>query len=167
MNKRMMAALMAASIMVSFTACNTAKPAETTTEATTEATTTAEEATTTEETTEETTTSEETTTTEEPTVTEESVIETSATATTANKPTAKAKKSSAPSVPKGYKKLYWGKKYGGHKVYIVYNEKKGKALYMGWWKNKWVTLWHDEAGDDYEAWEIQKPGGTTYYEVGN
>ena len=165
MNKRLMAALMAMSIMVSFTACDKAKPVETTTESTTEETT-VEETTTTEETTEETTTAEETTTTVEATVTEESVMETTA-ETTTKAPTSKAKKSSAPTLPKGYKKLYWNKTFKGHKVYIAYKEYKGAITYKGWWKNKWVTLDYDEAEPSYQGWSIATKPYTLYYEVGN
>ena len=165
MNKRVMAALMAASIMFSFAACDKAAK---TSETTTEETTTVEETTTTEETTteEETTTTEETTTSSVETTTVVEDVTESTTATT-QAPTAKAKKSSAPSVPKGYKKLYWGKKFKGHMVYLAYKEAKGGIYYKGWWKNKWVDLAYDEAEPDYEGWSLAKKPYTLYYERGN
>ena len=127
--------------------------------------TTIEETTTT--TTEETTTSAETgtTTTEENTTTEETTSESTTAATTKKT----AKKSSVPSVPKGYKKLYWGKKFEGHKVYLVYKYGKGTISYKGYWKGSWVELEYDEASDDYQGWTIRsgKDKHKLYYEVGN
>ena len=170
MSKKIMAALMAAGIMFSFAACNLAgKPSETTAEetTTTEETTT-EETTTSEETTTEETTSEETTVSEETTTVVETTAE-STTATTKAAPADKAtkKKAATPSVPKGYKKVYWNKKFQGHKVYLILKQSKGKLIYKGWWKNKWVDLWYDEAGDDYQGWQIKDSKHTIYYEVGN
>lgn len=144
MSKRIMAALLAASIMCSLTACdflNKAKPTEITTtveETTTEATTTVEETTTEETTAEETTASVETSTTEE------SVSETTTAALTkkpTKKPTPKPKKkvATAPKVPKGYFKDIWGKKYKGRKVYIVRDS--SASVYKGWSNGKWIRLY--------------------------
>ncbi len=144
MSKRIMAALLAASIMCSLTACdflNKAKPTEITTtaeETTTEATTTVEETTTEETTAEETTASVETSTTEE------SVSETTTAAPTkkpTKKPTPKPKKKvvTAPKVPKGYFKDIWGKKYKGRKVYIVRDS--SASVYKGWSNGKWIRLY--------------------------
>lgn len=171
MNKRLMAAIMAAGLICSLTACdflNRAKPTEITTveETTTEETTTVEETTTTEE-----TTTEETTTSEETTTTEESTSETTTAASTAaKKPTKKPTKAPTKpkSAPKGYKKLYWGNKYEGHKVYIAVKYAKGKVYYQGWWKGKWYKLNYD-AGYDYELWEMSGkngPSGDYFYVQG-
>ena len=147
---------------------NNSKLPEPTTEITTiedTTTTTTEETTTSAETTtEETTTSEEATSSEETTTSEETTSE-STTAATTKKTT---KKSSVPSVPKGYKKLYWGKKFEGHKVYLVYKYGKGTISYKGYWKGSWVNLDYDEASDDYQCWSIQsgKDKYKKYYEVG-
>lgn len=149
MSKRIMAALLAASIMCSLTACdflNKAKPTEITTtaeETTTEATTTVEE-TTTEETTAEETTAEETTASVETSTTEESISETTTAAPTkkpTKKPTPKPKKkvATAPKVPKGYFKDIWGKKYKGRKVYIVRDS--SASVYKGWSNGKWIRLY--------------------------
>ena len=170
MSKKITAALMVAGIMLSFAACNLAgKPSETTAEetTTTEETTT-EETTTSEETTTEETTSEETTVSEETTTVVETTAE-STTATTKAAPADKAtkKKAATPSVPKGYKKLYWGKKFGGHAVYLVKQTSKKGISYKGWWKNKWVNLDYDCAEPDYEGWTISGSKGTIYYERGN
>lgn len=162
MNKRLIAALMAAGILVSFTSCDFLtgnKPSETTTavETTEETTTTAEETTTVEE-----------TTTEETSITEETTVisseETSSETTTATPTPAaassekKSKKSSVPSIPKGYKKVKtgWGKKYKGHVVYIVVS-KKNDFTFKGWWKNKWIKLDYDVLGDqEGECWYNDK-----------
>ena len=145
---------------------NKSRLPEPTTEITTiEETTTTEETTAVAETTtEETTTSEEATSSEETTTSEETTSE-STTAATTKKTT---KKSSVPSVPKGYKKLYWGKKFEGHKVYLVYKYGKGTISYKGYWKGSWVNLDYDEASDDYQCWSIQsgKDKYKKYYEVG-
>ena len=162
MNKRLIAALMAAGILVSLSSCDFLtgrKPSEVTTaEQTTEETTT---------TVEETTTAEETTT-EETSITEESTVissEETTSSSAAATPTPEAvsskkttKKSSVPSIPKGYKKVStgWGKKYNGHVVYIVVSKKNGYA-YKGWWKNKWIKLEYDVLGDqDGECWYNDK-----------
>ena len=145
MNKRLIAAIMAAGLICSFTACdflNSKKPEITTTveETTTEeATTTVEESTTTEETTtaEETTTSEETTTTSE-----ETTSETSATKAPTKKPTKAPAKPA--SVPKGWHKEpdAWGIKEKGYTAYVIYSE-KGSG-YKGWYNGKWIKLYVTE-----------------------
>ena len=85
------------------------------------------------------------------------------------KPTSKPKKSSVPKVPKGYKKLYWGKKYNGHKVYLVVKYGKGYVKYLGYWKGSWIVLDYDQAEPDYEGWSLAsgKNKHDLYYEVGN
>jgi RNA polymerase sigma factor (sigma-70 family) len=152
---------------------NDNNPANTSIEATTvQETTTAEETTTVEETTttEETTTVEETTTEETTTSEETTTTETKPSTVTAavKKTTEKpVKKSSVPTVPKGYKKLYWGKKFKGHKVYLVYKYGKGTISYKGYWKGAWISLDYDEASDGYECWTIGsgKYKYTVYYEI--
>lgn len=166
MNKRIISAALAALISISLTSCNLSgsKPGETTAEVTAKETTTAAE-TTSEETTSEETTTEETTVVSEGStvVTEESTAEATSTTTTAAAKTASkktSKKSSAPSIPKGYKKVStgWGKKYKGHVVYIVRNKKSSRAYeFKGWWKNKWIKLEYDALGDDDgEIWYNDK-----------
>ena len=173
MKRRLISAVMAAGILMSFTSCNLLggfNPAETTEETTEE--TTSEETSTSEE-----TTTEETTTTSETTIesTEETVTETTATTAATTKTSiasAKktAKKSSVPSIPKGYKKVSagWGKKYKGHVVYIVRNKKSSRAYeFKGWWKNKWIKLDYDALGDeDGEIWYNDKYTDDYYYHKG-
>lgn len=150
MNKRILAAVIASSMLLSLTSCDlfkgltgqTEKPAITTPSATE-----SEETTTTEATTEETTTtSEETTTTEEPTVSEEvtateesttnSTVTGKAGATATPKP---AKKPS--SIPKGWSKVkqVYGKKYNGKYVYVIMKNYQ----YKGWYNGKWIKLYDD------------------------
>ena len=126
-----------------------------------------EETTTSVETTSEETTSSEETTTEETTSSEETSESTSAATVKATAKT--TKKSSVPSVPKGYKKLYWGKKFNGHKVYLVVKYGKGYIKYLGYWKGSWIVLDYDCAEPDYEGWSISsgKDKYKVYYEVGN
>ena len=161
MNKRLIAAIMAAGLICSFTACdflNSKKPEITTTvedTTTEEATTTVEESTTTEETTtaEETTTSEETTTTSE-----ETTSETSATKAPTKKPTKAPAKPA--SVPKGWHKEpdAWGIKEKGYTAYVIYSE-KGSG-YKGWYNGKWVKLYetrkelHDYEDEDHQYHEV-------------
>ena len=160
MNKRLMAAIMAAGLMCSFTACDflTGKKPEITTTA--EETTTEETTTTVEETTtaEETTTVEETTTSEETaTISEESSLETSATKAPTKKPTKAPAKPA--SVPKGWQKepYAWGNQEKGYKAYVAYN-KKGQPY--GWYQGKWVRLYETSKGlHNYEDEEHQ------YYEA--
>ena len=153
MNKRLMAAIMAAGLICSLTACdflNRTKPTYITTfeETTTEETTTVDETTTTEETTtEETTTSEETTALEE-TSAEETASETAA-ETTAKKPTSKP---SPNKIPKGWTKVtsyygekLWGRKYGKFRIYIIRKGKKYKGFYKGQWRDLYNQC---SAGDE-------------------
>ena len=77
--------------------------------------------------------------------------------------TSKPKKSSAPSVPKGWKKLdtseLWGQKQGGKRIYVIYTGVKNadlttlhKASIKGWKNGKWVKLkWvpDDESSGSY------------------
>ena len=147
MNKRILAILMASSMLFSLASCNllsgTLKP----TSATSEMTTTEEETTTTSETaTEEetTTTSEETTTTEEPTVSEEVTMSEESTSgtTAAGKPTATPKPAKKPSsIPKGWSKVkaVYGKKYNGKIVYVIMKNYQ----YKGWYNGKWIKLYDD------------------------
>ena len=164
MNKRIMSAAMAACIVLSFASCNLVggqHPAETTVTETTEETTessASEVTTTTEETTtEETETSEPAVTSSEETVTETTTATTAPSVSSSKKT---SKKSTAPSIPKGYKKVSagWGKKYKGHVVYIVRNKKSSRAYeFKGWWKNKWIKLDYDALGDeDGEIWYNDK-----------
>ena len=164
-------------MLMSFAACDISGLAKKETETTAEPTESSEVV---ETTTEETTTAEETTTTEETTM-EEATTESSEAATTTTaatsettkaptkKPTSKPKKSSVPKVPKGYKKLYWGKKYNGHKVYLVVKYGKGYVKYLGYWKGSWIVLDYDQAEPDYEGWSLAsgKNKHDLYYEVGN
>ena len=144
MNKRLIAAIMAAGLICSFTACdflNGKKPEITTTavETTTEETTTTVEETTTIE---ETTTADETTTSEETTTTsEETTSETSATQAPTKKPTKAPAKPS--SVPKGWEKVpeVWGDKQYGRKVYVIWRNRQG---YKGWYNGKWIQLYVTE-----------------------
>lgn len=164
MKRQLISAIMAAGILMSFTSCNLlsgTNPTETTVEETTEAST--QEPTSEETTTEETTTSETTSASAEETVTE--ATETTETTAATTKPSSAsskktAKKSSVPSIPKGYKKVSsgWGKKYKGHVVYIVRNKKSSRAYeFKGWWKNKWIKLEYDVLGDDDgEIWYNDK-----------
>ena len=147
---------MAAGILVSLSSCDFLtgrKPSEVTTavETTEETTTTVKETTTVEE-----TTTEETSITEETTVVSSEELATPTPEAVSSKKT--TKKSSVPSIPKGYKKVStgWGKKYNGHVVYIVVSKKNGYA-YKGWWKNKWIKLEYDVLGDqDGECWYNDK-----------
>ena len=160
MKKRLISAVMAAGILMSFTSCNLLggfNPAETT-EETTEETTSEETSTSEETTTEETTTSETTIASTEETVTETTATTAATTKTSIASAKKTAKKSSVPSIPKGYKKVSagWGKKYKGHVVYIV-RSKKNDFEFKGWWKNKWIPLEYDVLGDqDGEAWYNDK-----------
>ena len=177
MSRRIISAALAAFVALSFASCNIISgqhAAETTTAETTEETTaeiTSEEASTSEETTtEESTTSEATIASAEETVTETTA--TTAATTKASITSAKktAKKSSVPSIPKGYKKVSagWGKKYKGHVVYIVRNKKSSRAYeFKGWWKNKWIKLDYDALGDeDGEIWYNDKYTDDYYYHKG-
>ena len=94
---------------------------------------------------------------------------TAATSETTKAASKKSKKASAPKVPKGYKKLYWGKKFEGHKVYLVVKYGKGYVKYLGYWKGSWKVLDYDEAEPDYQGWSISsgKDKYKLYYEVGN
>lgn len=164
MKRQLISAIMAAGVLMSFTSCNLlsgSNPTETTVEETTEEST--QESTSEETTTEETTTSETTSASAEETVTE--ATETTGTTAATTKPSSAsskktAKKSSVPSIPKGYKKVSsgWGKKYKGHVVYIVRNKKSSRAYeFKGWWKNKWIKLEYDVLGDDDgEIWYNDK-----------
>lgn len=168
MKRRLISAVMATGVLMSFASCNlhnVFNPTETTAEITSEETTASEETMTVEETTtsEETATAEETTSISEETtaVSSESTSETTSATTTAKTASKKSvKKASVPSIPKGYKKVStgWGKKYKGHVVYIVRNKKSSRAYeFKGWWKNKWIKLEYDALGDDDgEIWYNDK-----------
>lgn len=148
MNKRILAAVMASSMLLSLTSCDLFKGLTGQTEKPTVPTATeSEETTTTEATTEETTTtSEETTTTEEPTVSEEvTATEESATNSTV---TGKAGATATPkpakkpsSIPKGWSKVkqVYGKKYNGKYVYVIMKNYQ----YKGWYNGKWIKLYDD------------------------
>jgi hypothetical protein len=76
------------------------------------------------------------------------------TATATQKPTPTPK----PKVPSGYVKYVWGKKYSGHKVYIVTIDNE---RFKCWIKYKWVSVEpyvNEETGKRYF-----KHGGKTYY----
>ncbi|MBQ3890629.1 MAG: sigma-70 family RNA polymerase sigma factor [Lachnospiraceae bacterium] len=126
-------------------------PTETAVSTESETTTTTEQETTAaEETTEELTT----TTTEE-TTSEETTTEETTSETTTKAPTkAASKKSSVPTVPKGWVKIKgcWGKKVNGRKVYAI-AKKPGVSTwtFKGWYNGKWVKLYEDDYSSDPEG----------------
>ena len=126
-------------------------PTETAVSTESETTTTTEQETTAAEE----TTEEPTTTTTEETTSEETTTEETTSETTTKAPTkAASKKSSVPTVPKGWVKIKgcWGKKVNGRKVYAI-AKKPGVSTwtFKGWYNGKWVKLYEDDYSSDPEG----------------